>query len=169
MTTETHPSPSSAFRSPWVLGWLGLVVTVLAINGVMVYLAFATNPGLVNADYYERGQHFERNLMSRQARAPAWTVEADIPASLMVDTPAWIRVFLVDKAGQPVDPDAVTLYVYRPSDAGRDFSIPMTREDSGRYVAKASFPLIGVWDTLIAVQSDEDEYSIGERVNVGAY
>lgn len=159
----------SAFRSPWVLGWIGLVVTVLAVNATMVYLAFATSPGLVNADYYERGQNYEQTLLSRKARAPQWTIEADIPAALKVDKSEWIRVFLVDKAGQPVDPDAVTFYAYRPSDAGQDFSIPMTREDRGRYVAKASFPLIGVWDTLIAVHSGEDEYSIGERVSVGRY
>lgn len=168
MSTETHASHTSAFRSPWVLGWIGLLVTVLAINGIMVYLAFATNPGLVNADYYERGHDYERTLMSRRAREPDWTVESDIPSPLQVDRPERIRVFLVDKAGQPVDPDGVTFYAYRPSDASRDFSVPMTREDKGRYVAETRFPLLGVWDTLIAVKSGEDEYNVGKRVNVSA-
>ncbi|NEX22068.1 FixH family protein [Thiorhodococcus mannitoliphagus] len=169
MTLIERIPHNSAFRSPWVLGWIGLVVTVLGVNITMVYLAFTTSPGLVNVDYYERGQHYEQTLLSRKARAPQWIIEADIPAALMVDKPEWIRVFLVDQAGQPVDPDAVTLYAYRPSDAGRDFSVAMTREDRGRYVAKASFPLVGVWDTLIAVNSGEDEYSIGERVSVSRY
>ena len=167
MNPQAHPNPNSAWRSPWVLGWIGLVVTVLTVNLVMIYLAFATNPGLVNADYYERGQDYERTLVSRQARAPDWTIATDIPTPLRVGQPEWVRVFLVDKAGQPVDPQTVTFHAYRPSDAGRDFSIIMQREDRGRYAAQVSFPLVGVWDTLIAVGSGEDEHNLAARVNVG--
>jgi nitrogen fixation protein FixH len=168
MTSQTHAAPTPALRSPWVLGWLALVATVLAINGIMVYLAYSTSPGLVNPDYYEQGQTYERTRLSREAHDPKWTMRADIPKPLMVEEPEYIRIVLVDRAGQPVDPEAVTFHAYRPSDAGRDFSLPMTREDTGRYVVKAAFPLIGVWDTLIAVRSGEDEFNIGERVNVGA-
>ena len=35
----------SAWRSPWVIAWIALVITVLGVNLTMVYLAFATNPG----------------------------------------------------------------------------------------------------------------------------
>ena len=167
MTTETAPtSPTPALRNPWVIGWLGLVVAVLTVNLIMVYFAISTNPGLVNTDYYERGQDYEQTLMSRQARNPDWTMRADIPQPLRVGEPQSIRIVLVDRAGLPVDPDAVTFFAYRPSDAGRDFSLPMIREDKGRYVVKAAFPLIGVWDTLIAVKSGADEYSVSERVAV---
>ncbi|MBK1718481.1 FixH family protein [Thiocystis violacea] len=167
MTSETHATPTPALRSPWVLGWLALLSTVLLVNVLMVYLAFSTSPGLVNADYYERGQDYEQTLVSRQARAPNWTMRSDIPKPLTVDAPDTIRIVLVDRVGQPVDPDSVTFHAYRPSDAGHDFSRPMTREDRGRYVVKLAFPLVGVWDTLIAVRSGEEELSLGERVSVG--
>ncbi len=166
MTTHTKTSDNHALRNPWIIAWIGLVVAVLAVNLVMVYFAISTNPGLVNADYYERGQDYEKTLVSRQARNPNWTMQADIPEPLRVGEPEMMRVFLVDKAGQPVEADAVTFHAYRPSDASRDFSLPMTREGQGRYVVKAAFPLIGVWDTLIAVQSGGDEYTIDKRVNV---
>ncbi|TCT23820.1 FixH family protein [Thiobaca trueperi] len=169
MTTETAPTiqaQTPALRNPWVIGWIGLVVAVLTVNLIMVYLAISTSPGLVNADYYERGQDYEQTLLSRQARSPHWTMRADIPQPLRVGEPQSVRIVLVDRAGQPVEADAVTFFAYRPADAGRDFSLPMIREDKGRYVVKAAFPLIGVWDTLIAVQSGADEYSVSERVNV---
>ncbi|EGV30463.1 FixH family protein [Thiorhodococcus drewsii AZ1] len=169
MTTHTPSTDTTPFRNPWVIGWIGLLVTVLGVNLLMVYLAFATNPGLVNADYYERGQDYEKTLLSRRERNPNWTMQSDIPADLRVDEPQAIRFFLVDKAGQPLDPESVTFYAYRPSDAARDFMLPMSREGRGRYVALADFPLIGVWDTLIAVRSGEDEYSLSERVNVGGH
>jgi hypothetical protein len=77
-----------------------------------------------------------------------------------------IRFFLVDKAGLPVVPERVQFFAYRPSDATRDFEAEMIQEDKGRYMARVRFPLLGIWDTLIAVTSGEEEYSLGQRINV---
>jgi nitrogen fixation protein FixH len=132
----------------------------------MVYLAMRTNPGLVNDDYYERGQHYEQTLVSRLAKDPGWTMRVDIPSELKPGEETAIRVVLVDKAGQPVTPDSVTFYAYRPSDKTRDFSHPMTEEGKGRYATRASFPLVGHWDALIAVRQGEDEFTSGSRIVV---
>jgi nitrogen fixation protein FixH len=156
----------SAWRSPWVIAWIALVVAVLGVNLTMVYLAIATNPGLVVEDYYERGQHYERSLVSEMAQDPGWEMRADIPADIKAGERSVIRFFLVDKAGQPVVPDGVELYVYRPSEASRDFNLPMTEEGKGRYMAEVTFPLIGVWDIVIAVKSGESEYNLGKRISV---
>lgn len=166
MTTDTQVQQISAFRSPWVIGWIGLILTVLTVNLIMVYLAIATNPGLVNEDYYERGQDYEQTLMSRRARAPDWTMRVDVPSPIAVGEMQSIRFFVVDKAGQPVDPDAVTFFAYRPSDASQDFALSMTREGRGRYLARVAFPLIGVWDTLVAVTTGADEHSVSRRIEV---
>jgi nitrogen fixation protein FixH len=163
---SSSSKPTPALRSPWVLAWLGLLVTVLAVNLIFIYFAVKTNPGLVNANYYERGQEHERTMISRLARDPGWLMRADIPQPLTAGVEESIRLVLVDRAGQPVDVDEATFFAYRPSDVSRDFSIPMIREGKGRYLVRTSFPLIGVWDTLIAVKTGEDEYSVGERVNV---
>ena len=159
-------SSNSPWRSPWVLGWIGLVLVVLAVNVTFVYLAISTNPGLVTEDFYDRGQHYEQTLVSRLARDPGWTMRADIPDDLMPGVPATIRVTLVDRAGQPVRPDQVTFFAYRPSDKGRDFSVPMVEEGPGRYAARVSFPLFGAWDGLIAVRQGADEVTSGERIIV---
>lgn len=155
-----------AWKSPWVIAWIALVVIVLGVNAVMVYLAVTTNPGLVVDDYYERGQDYERTLLTKSASHPGWTLRADIPQEIFAGVPAPIRFFVVDKVGQPITPESVELFVYRPSDVTRDFSIPMTEEGAGRYVAEVSFPLIGVWDTLVAVRQGEEEYHVGDRINV---
>ena len=158
--------PLPAWKSPWVIAWIALVVIVLAVNGVMIYLAIATNPGLVVDDFYERGQNYERTMLSKDARNPGWTLRADIPQDIDAGVSIPIRFFLVDKAGQPVTPDSVELFVYRPSDSTRDFSLVMKEEGPGRYMADVSFPLIGVWDTLVAARQGEDEYHVGQRINV---
>ncbi len=156
----------SAWRSPWVIGWLALVIVVLVVNAVMIWFAFATNPGLVVDDYYERGRHVERTISSRQADGPGWVMNIDTPDDVQAGVPTVVRVVVVDKAGQPVSPDEVTYYAYRPSDAGQDFSIPMVEEAPGRYAIRTRFPLSGIWDTLVAVRDGGDEHTLGQRISV---
>jgi nitrogen fixation protein FixH len=158
--------PTSAWRSPWVRGWIALVVVVLVVNITMVTLAFVTSPGLVVEDYYERGRAMEQSIRARAAATPEWMLSSDIPADLRVGQTTRVRFFAVDKVGQPVTPDAVTFFVYRPADAGSDFSLPMVAEAPGRYVAELSFPLPGVWDSLIAVRHGEAEYQLDQRLYV---
>ncbi|HYN77033.1 MAG TPA: FixH family protein [Lamprocystis sp. (in: g-proteobacteria)] len=159
-------SSTSPWRNPWVLGWLGLILVVLAVNVTFIYLAVSTSPGLVSEDFYDRGQEYERTLVSRLAKDPGWTMRLDFPDDLRPGVPATVRVVLVDKAGQPVTPDQVTFFAYRPSDKTRDFSAPMVAEGPGRYAASVSFPLFGAWDGLIAVGQGEEEVTNGERIIV---
>jgi nitrogen fixation protein FixH len=117
-------------------------------------------------DYYERGQDYERTMVSRLARDPGWLMNLDVPETIAAGEIHRLHFVLVDKAGQPVVPDRVTLFAYRPSDASRDFSLDMEPEGEGRYKAEISFPLIGVWDLLVSVRAGADEYNLGERISV---
>ncbi len=166
LSAPTANPSNSPWRSPWVLAWIGLITVVLTVNVTFVYLAFATNPGLVNDDYYERGQHYEKTLSSRLAKDPGWSLRADIPDDLKAGEAAAILVTLVDRTGQPVTPDQVSFYAYRPSDKTRDFSAPMAAVGAGQYSARVVFPLFGAWDALIAVRQGEDEFTTGERLTV---
>lgn len=166
LASASASKSNSPWRSPWVIAWIGLVATVLAVNLTMVYLAFATNPGLVNDDYYARGQDYEKHLASRLAKDPGWTMRADIPDDLRPGVPATLRIAMVDKTGQPVTPDRVTFYAYRPSDKSLDFEVPMTEEGKGRYATRVGFPAFGHWDWLIGVRHGDDEYTIGDSLFV---
>ena len=156
----------SAWQSPWVRAWIALIVVVLAVNILMVTLAVVTSPGLVVDDYYERGRAMEESIRSRAAANKDHMLEADIPPDLRAGQPKNLRFFVVDKVGQPVTPDAVRLFAYRPSDAGQDFSLPMLVEAPGRYGAEVSFPLPGLWDMLIEVTEGEASYRLDKRLYV---
>ncbi|MBK1621073.1 hypothetical protein CKO42_22145 [Lamprobacter modestohalophilus] len=158
--------PDSAWRSPWFLGWIGLVVVVVVVNATMITLAFVTNPGLVVDDYYERGRDVERSLTTRRAEAPGWTMSLDTPADVAAKTPTMVRFYVVDSVGQPVRPDQVTYYAYRPSDPSADFSLPMVEEAPGRYAAEVTFALSGLWDTLVAAQTGGQEIAFDQRIGV---
>jgi len=165
--SASTPAPMAAWRSPWVIAWFALVASVLAINALMVYFAIQSNPGLVVDDYYDRGQHYEKTLASRLAKDPGWSMQPEMPIGIKAGESRALRFTLTDKAGQPVSADGVTFYAYRPSDVTRDFSLPMTLEGPGRYVVEASFPVMGMWDTLFAVRQGADEYTRGQRFMVG--
>lgn len=157
----------SAWRSPWVIAWIGLLVTFVMVSGYRIYLAIQTNPGLVDENYYERGQDFEKNRLKKMARDPGWIMKLEVPEVVDIGKPVHYRFRVTDKSGTPVTPDAVTFYVYRPSDAKQDFSLPMREVGIGTYTAEVTFPLLGLWDILVSVKNGEDEYNHPHWVSAG--
>lgn len=158
----------SALRSPWVRGWIGIVLTVVTANSIMIYLAMDGNPGLVVEDYYERGQDYEKNMLARQAKDPGWALEVVAPRAPQLGEPALIMLTLSDQAGLPVVADSVTFFAYRPSDAKQDFAQPMVQEGPGQFSVAVTFPLKGVWDTLVSVRQGEHEVNHAKRLIVSA-
>ncbi|MCU7919658.1 MAG: FixH family protein [Candidatus Thiodiazotropha sp. (ex Epidulcina cf. delphinae)] len=157
----------SAWRSPWVIAWVTMVVIFFTMNMIMIYLAVDNNPGLVVDDFYDRGQDYEKNMLKRQARNPGWTMRVELPRRIEIDQPVLCRFSVVDRDGAPVSRDEVTFYAYRPSDADQDFSAPMKQVEPGLYEAQVSFPLKGAWDTLVSIRNGEDEYNTPKRIGVG--
>lgn len=161
-----NTAPQSAWRSPWVIGWIAMVAVVLVANITMVLLAVNTNPGLVVKDYYERGRHFERTRSERQTIDAGWEGKLDVPEQAVAGRPATYRFAGVDRQGLPLRAEAVILFAYRPSDARADFSTPMVLEAPGRYRAEVAFPLKGVWDLLVSVRHQGKEHNLARRVSV---
>ena len=105
-------------------------------------------------------------MLERMKRNPGWLMNIVVPEPLVANEPAVFRFMVVDKAGVPVTSEEVRLFAYRPSDARRDFSVAMTQEAPGRYRAETAFPLKGVWDVLVGIQGEEDEYHAARRIHV---
>lgn len=158
---------NSAWRSPWVIAWVAMVVIFFTMNVIMIYMATDNNPGLVVDDFYERGQDYEKNMLKRQARDPGWEMRIVLPKKIEVGQPVTCRFKISDQAGQPVSPDAVIFYAYRPSDKDADFSLPMQQVEPGIYETEVIFPLLGAWDTLVSAKQGEDEFNTPKRIGVG--
>ena len=165
--SSSRPQKESAWRSPWVIAWFGLLLVFVIANGIMIYLAAEKSPGLVVKDFYERGQDYEQNMLKRMARDPGWKMKILAPDFIDVGKPVLFRFNVTDKAGVPITPDEVTLHAYRPSDADEDFSLPMQAIAPGKYQVEASFPLLGVWEILISAKNGEDEYNTAYDFSAG--
>ena len=161
-------SNRQAMRNPWFIGWLILLATFLSVNALFVFLAVSTNPGLVVDDYYEQGRQYEAHALERIAAQKHlnWTTRLEIPQTIVRDLEDVYRFSAVDTRGVPVDHAVVKLLAYRPSDAGADFVMPMQEFASGLYEASVNFPLPGVWDVKVEVQSDAAQYEMSHRIFV---
>ncbi len=157
----------SAWRSPWVITWVGILVAFVLVSGFRIYLAVDTNPGLVDNDFYERGQDYENNLLKRMARDPGWNMRIEAPGFVDIGKPVSYGFTVSDSEGAPVSPDSVTFYGYRPADADMDFSLPMQQVRPGYYQVEVSFPLLGVWDILVSAKKGDDEFNVPHRISAG--
>ena len=157
-----------ALRNPWVLGWLGFVLIVLAVNVSLILLSRASNPGLVDKNYYDRGRDFERNVLKQNsARALlGWETRLDTPEHIVMTQAAVLHFVVADNRGLPLSDADITLTAYRPADAAADFLMPMLPVAAGRYQADIVFPLKGTWDLIVKVKRGEDEYELTRRISV---
>ncbi len=156
-----------ALRNPWVLGWLGLLITVVLVNVAFIVTAFNTTPGLVDKDYYEKGRDVEKNFLKKKqmhARL-GWEAKLTLPDEVYVAQETSFSVNVVDAAGMPLRGASARIQAYRPSDADADYITDMSVVADGVFQSRLSLPLKGIWDIRILVKRGEDEMEISRRIS----
>lgn len=163
-------SNKEAFRNPWVLGWIAAILLVLLVNAGFIFTAFVTSPGLVDKDYYEKGRDLEQDIVTRRTirNQLGWKMSLSANHKPAVGQPARYTLNVVDKVGNPVDADRVTIRAYRPSDAHSDFSGEMQKLTAGVYTTEMLFPLKGIWDLTTTLTKGEDSLEHTRRISVQA-
>lgn len=159
-----------AMRNPWVLGWLGLLLTVVVVNVIFITTAFNTSPGLVDDDYYEKGRYHDANYqktMDARNRL-GWNITLQTPSSISLGEAANFSVNVVDRLGSPLKDARVTLQAYRPSDASADINTELERIADGVFQSKLQLPLKGIWDINISVIQGEESLNASRRISVSA-
>lgn len=160
-----------AMRNPWVLGWLAFVAFVLLVNALFIMTAMKTNPGLVDADYYEKGRNYEKTIQDKITAKNnlGWQVNLNsATADVTMSKAMTYHVNIVDKAGIPLEATSVVLHAYRASDASADFSQPMQQVSAGLYSAEMTFPLKGHWELIAKIRQGEDKLSFTKKIMVKA-
>lgn len=152
------------YKSPWVIGWLLLVMTVLAVNGYMIFQSVNDFPGLVVDDFYERGQDYEENIHKKLENNEKWLTNFFV-TDIHVGKPAVIGFTINNKAGQPAVIEKLTLFAYRPANAKKDFSKPMSWSGKA-WQATMSFDSKGKWDLLASAVIDGTEVNFAKRIFV---
>ncbi len=168
MSKKISQDNPNAWRNPWVIGWISLVIIVLAVNVGMISLAFITSPGLVSEDYYEQGRDHEQNINKKIAARAAlsWSFSPDFPDKPVMNRSERYRVTVVDRNGMALTNGQAVLKAYRPSDAEADFTSTMSETIPGVYESDVRFPLKGHWEITVSLKHEEDESDFTRRINV---
>jgi nitrogen fixation protein FixH len=164
--SAANSNKQSWYKSPWLMGWLLLVAIVLAVNAYMIAQSINDFPGLVVDDFYERGQNYEENIVSKLENNQKWTTQFKL-TDIYVNKQTLITFLIKDNKGKAAKVDKITLFAYRPSDAKKDFSVPMKpSEDNKSYQTKMTFNNKGRWDLLASIIIEGTEVNYAQRIFV---
>ncbi len=148
------------YKYPFV--WFAFSIPAAAvISGIgMIWIAVATDDGLVADDYYKQGLAINKNLQ-RERRAS----ELGISAGFEYDGEL-SRVLLSFNKGQLEHyPEVLSFYLEHATRAGSDQQIKLMHGLDNQYIGyvKGKMPA-GVWHVVLSTQA----WRIGARINLAS-
>ena len=159
---RTMSGPASGDRwIPWV--FVAFFGVVFAVNAAMIWVAFATWPGLETQSAYQKGLAYNRTLAAAKAQeALGWRVDLDLaPAGGRL---ARLKLTLADRYGDLIEDARVTAAFVRPTYGGHDVELVVPHDHGGVYHAEAALPLAGLWELQLTAESRGDTYRLRRRV-----
>lgn len=127
--------------------FIGAMLAIVAVNGVMVYFATSTFPGLDSDKAYLNGLAYNETLKEAAAsEALGWK------AAPMIGDDGTLVLDLQDHSGLPVTGLSLAGEIVRTATTALDHQIRFTADPAqpGRYRADLAFPAAGLWEVRIA-------------------
>ena len=152
------------WRNPWFVGMMGVVVTALLVNSVLIWYALHRRSTLVDHEYSTRDRKSDTETIDdiQAQNALAWKITIKLPKMVVLAMPAAYEINVADRQGAPVSGE-MEVVAYRASDADKDFAIPFREVSSGKYQGYISFPLKGYWELRIRVKRGKDVFEVGSN------
>ena len=155
---------SVAWKNPFVVSWIAILVVVVFVNFFMVSMAIVTSPGLTVEDFYDKGQRMN-DILARRKRMEemGWKMELDLPKLIQNKTQT-LQLNIKDKDGVYFDVDSAILYYYRPSNKKYDGQLKLIpKEKTGFYQADVNFPLKGRYELVVEILKGEKKFLLGKK------
>ncbi|MGB0748064.1 MAG: FixH family protein [Magnetospiraceae bacterium] len=148
---------------PWI--FVAFFAVVISVNGVMIFLAVDTFPGLETEKHYVQGLNYNEALhaMERQEKL-GWTAEFAFETE--GDKKALLALEMRGPDGAPLDDLSVRAILQRPVGEEQEDEIMLTPQGEGRYTAENAFSLPGQWTVKIYASRGDDLYHLSKRVKV---
>ena len=150
-------TPTRQITGSMVLaGMIAFFALIFAVNGVFVYFALDTWPGLSSTKSYDKGVRFNAVLEAAEAQSKlGWS-------SRLALAPAGaeslnLGVTMADKAGGGLPGLTVTVDLIRPAQEGLDQKLVLKETAAGRYSVRFSRPTSGRWYAIIQARSTRGE------------
>lgn len=130
-------------------GLIGFFAVVFAVNGYFLYAALSTYTGVVSAEPYRKGLHYnERIAADERQHARGWRDKL-----ALTPTADAITVELEDSEGRAISGLRIEGLIGRPSTTEHDMMLRMQETTPGRYEASFNKLNAGTW--LVALEASE--------------
>ncbi len=151
-----------SWQNPWFVGMIGVVVTAVLVNSVLIWKAFHDSSTLVDHEYSTKDRKSDTETIDdiQAQNALGWKVTVKQPKILILSTPGSYEIDVVDRQGVAVSGE-MEVVAYRSSDADKDFAVPFKEVSSGKYQGYISFPLKGFWELRIRLKRAKDVFEVG--------
>jgi nitrogen fixation protein FixH len=157
--TPAAPAAGGFRITGWhvLAGFLAFFALVIAVDAVMITLAYRTHPGAVSVTPYEDGIAYNQALAQKRAQARmGWSLTAGLGASGRLEVTARAA------AGAPVRGLAVTALLQRPATEEGRFALRLVETRPGLYVAVDPHPH-GAWDVEIDARDAKGRRFLADR------
>lgn len=135
--------------------FLVFFLAILAVNAVMVTLAFHTHTGLVTEHPYEKGLRYNQVVEAEERQATlGWKADMGYKNGVL-------HFDLRDKNGQPILPAKATATLIRPTQQGMDFVVGLEGA-----ATPVTFPAKGLWEVRVDAVHGGVHYQQSQRVVV---
>lgn len=152
---------------PWI--FVGGMLVVIAVNGVMATLAIGTWPGLETEDHYRKGLAYNQTLAAVKAQEQrGWRMDLTFAAEPATggSRRGDLAVSLVAKDGRPLEDLRVEAVLRRPTREGFDVAAALEPRGGGVYGAAVSLPLPGQWEAHVHAYRDGDNFQESRRFSI---
>jgi len=134
----------------WLLCFFGVVFTA---NGIFLYLALGSFPGVVVDSSYEAGQTYNQEIAAAKAQAGlGWQVSSEI-ARTSPDG-AKLVVTATDAQGTPLYGIAVNAALRHPAQENEDVTAVLRADGGGRYIGEIDKLAPGNWTLVLEIEQD---------------
>ena len=152
--------PSAGFRPsdrfiPWYFVLFFAVIAL--VDGIMVTLALRTHTGIVTDHPYEKGLAYNA-VVEQETRQEALGWQGNLTLEGNV-----LSFSLRDAKGVAISADRVRADITRPTQAGMDFSAPLSQSAEGAWQAALAFPEAGLWEVRVFAEHGENRYQQARR------
>lgn len=152
---------STHTRDAWIPWYFVAFFVVLALlDGIFVYLATSTNPGVVTQKAYTKGKDYNEVIASSEDQTKrGWNADVSLEGTILSFT-------LVDKNGIPLSGAKVLARFRRPTEANQDFQVSLLSQGNGLYIADVKTPEAGLWDITFFASWNNKPYQMHQRIRV---
>ena len=152
---------------PWI--FVGGMLLVVAVNGVLITLAVTTFSGLETEEHYRKGLAYNQAIAAAEAQERrGWRMELTYAAGPAADGrhQGDLAVTFVGKDGLPLDNLRVEAVLRRPTREGFDVAVALDERGGGVYGTAVSLPLPGQWEAHVHAYRGGDNFQESRRLFV---